>query len=110
MKYLSILMIGLVVMLGTSCGDDSDSVPECIDQLAETLSPNFCDNADLTLWSFNGRDVYCFNYGDCPDAGVVIYEEDCTRICSLFGLNGNTQCEGIQWDGNASLIETIYTF
>jgi len=111
MKYLTILMIGLATLVGTSCGDDNDDVPECIDALAVTLEPNFCDvGADLTLWEFNGREVYCFNYGTCPDSGVVIYEADCTRLCTLFGISGNTQCEGIEWDGNAQLVRTIYTF
>ena len=96
-----------------SCGDDEqdDTVPACIDQLAETLDVCKGGNADLTKWNFNGRDVYCFFYGDCTtDAIAEIYEEDCTLICTLFGLAGETTCEGIEWDGNATNRRLIYTF
>lgn len=109
-NFFSILLFGLIITL-TSCGEDGP--PQCIDDLADTLE--VCrggDNpGDLTKWEFNGREVYCFNYGSCTlDNKAVIYDEDCNEICSLFGLSENTLCEGIEWDGNASLIETIYTF
>ena len=94
----------------SSCENDPPEVPECIDELASTLNSDFCDGADLNSFDFNGRTVYCFFYGNCTDAKAVIYEDDCTEICTLFGLSGNTSCEGLDWQSNATNRVLIYTF
>lgn len=107
-KILPFLLISIFAF--SSCGDDTPEVPACIDELSAELRSDFCDSADLTTWDFNGRKVYCFFYGNCTDNKAVIYEADCTEICTLFGLSGATVCEGTPWDGNASNRELIYTF
>ena len=109
-NVFSILLLGIVFSF-SSCGDDDPEVPVCIDQLANTLDLCRGADADLTLWNFNNRELYCFFYGTCTeDSKAVIYDAECNEVCSLFGLSGNTLCEGIQWDGNAQRLETIYTF
>lgn len=109
-KILSILLLGLFAF--SSCGDSESEpdVPACIDNLAAELRPDFCETADLTRWDFNGRKVYCFFYGNCTDNKAVIYEEDCSEICTLFGLSQNTICEGVIFDNTATNRELIYTF
>jgi hypothetical protein len=107
-KILPLLLFGMVVF--SSCENDPPEVPECIDELASTLNSDFCDGADLNRFDFNGRTVYCFFYGNCTDAKAVIYEDDCTEICTLFGLSGNTSCEGLDWQSNATNRVLIYTF
>ncbi len=108
---LSALFISLLGF--TSCNSDSDDVPPCIDALSTELQSEMCRDldADLTLWELNGREVYCFFYGTCTtDSKAVIYDENCNEVCSLFGLSGNTVCEGVVWDDSATRIELIYTF
>ena len=109
-NLLAILLLGITISF-SSCGDDESDVPACIDDLANTLDLCRGSDADLTLWRFNGRELYCFFYGTCTsDSKAVIYDEECNEVCSLFGISGNTLCEGIQWDGNAERLELIYTF
>lgn len=106
-----LLFIGAFTIL--SCGDDTPEVPICIDTLAENLKDEFCTGADLTLWEFNGRDVYCFYFGNCGDGNerAVIYEEDCTRLCTLPIPANNNFCGDVTWnESSATLKETIYTF
>ncbi len=102
LKYSLILFL---LILG-SCGKDN---PECIDVILEDFKVTACEGGDLTKWYFNGRDVYCFFPGTCiADAQAEIYDEDCTLVCTLFGITGETTCEGLDWNSNAVFEELLY--
>lgn len=106
-------MLALSFLLLAACGkDDSKNYPACVDTLIDQLRPDLCrGTADLTKWRFKGEEVYCFNYGTCTsDSKAVIYDKDCRKLCSLFGLSGNTICVDTEWDGNAEKLEDIYKF
>ena len=107
-KILSLLLLGMIAFC--SCESEAPVVPDCIDELSTELSSEFCDGADLNTFDFNGRLVYCFFYGACEDAKAVIYEEDCTELCTLYGLSGNTECDGLDWESNATNRVLIRTF
>lgn len=108
--YLSCLILFALIFNSCDKPDDND-IPECINVILEDFKTEACTGSgDLTTWDFNGREVYCFYYGDCiADSRADIYEKDCTLICSLFGLSGNRDCEGINWNINAVKLSTLYT-
>lgn len=100
----------LAVAFISSCSDDLE-VPPCVDALSESLRSDFCaEGADLTIWDFNGREVYCFNWGTCEKAKAVIYDENCNELCTLSSAPGQDQCEGISWANNASNRRLVYTY
>jgi len=106
-KYVFLMLaIGLF-----SCNDDDDSVtPQCIEDLLTTFqSTTICDGDNLASWDFQGEKVYCFAYGTCTVGEADIYDENCTLICSMGGVNGLTTCNGVPWEGNASNEDTIWS-
>lgn len=112
MKYLfALLFAGLMI----SCNDDEET-PECILTLSDEFATTACSgvgelSGDLTIWRFDGEDVYCFNEGDCiADAQALIYDEDCFQICTLGGPDGNDVCRGLVWSQNATLAETVLVY
>ncbi len=106
--FIALLSIFFTFFTFSACEKEIE-VPTCIDQQLEIFKTEACLGGDLTTWQFNGRTVYCFFYGSCAeDPRADIYEADCTLICSLFGMSGNTECEGIDWDDNAQKEETIF--
>lgn len=104
-----ILLASLFFLFSTSsCNKDVD-LPACIEEQLEVYKTEACSGDDLTRWRFNGRDVYCFAYGECTgDVRAEIFETDCTFMCKLFDSSGNTRCESTVWTGNAKLRETVY--
>lgn len=102
-KILCITFLGFILM---SC---SDGIPDCVDTLLDDFKTTACVGGDLTKWDFNGREVYCFFPGTCiSDAQAEIYDEDCNPVCTLFGIAGITECEGIEWNDNAVFLELVY--
>lgn len=111
LKHMRKYIIALIAsfLLFFSCQKD-EVIPICIEEELEEFKMEACEGtADLTTWNFNGRTVYCFFYGLCTeDSKAVIFDAQCNELCSLFGLSGNTVCEGIVWDGNARRLATLY--
>lgn len=95
-----------------SCSDDDPTIPTCIEDLSDQYEVNACPGTgDLTLWTFNGQDVYCFNLGTCVIDGTAdIYDANCALLCQLGGLIGNTTCVGLEWSSNANLEATLKTY
>lgn len=109
MKYVFLLSLSLFFI---QCTDDTADIPSCIQSISDEFQIDACEGSgDLTLWNFNGQEVYCFNYGTCIfDSAAEIYDEDCKQLCLIGGLIGNTLCLGLEWSTNATLVETIYTY
>ncbi len=99
----------LLIFTNTSCNKEVE-LPTCIEDRLETFKTEACSGDELTRWRFNGRDVYCFAYGECDaNSRAEIFETDCTFMCTLFDVaTGNTRCESTTWTGNAKLRETVY--
>jgi len=96
-----------------ACSDDEPTyIPLCIDQEIPVFAQNACrGSGDLTIWSFDGEDVFCFNEGTCyQDAMAYIYDADCNLVCTLGGPSGNTLCNGLDWDQNALYLELVYVY
>jgi len=108
MKYLASLLFVSVFLF--SCGDDDLDIPQCIDEELQAFIPEGCPGtSDLTLWRFQGQDVYCFAYGDCiSDTYAEIFNQNCVLLCTLGGISGNNICEGAEWDTSAERISLIY--
>lgn len=108
MKYLTLLALSFSFFM-TSCGDEGTELPVCIDTILDDFKNDACSGADFTIWRFRGEDVYCFSYTTCfADGQAEIYDASCGLICTLGGISGNTECQGITWDTNATLLETPY--
>jgi len=106
MKYLSLLTLSLAFMF-TSCGDETE-LPICIESIYDDFREDACSGDDFTIWRFRGEDVYCFQFASCGNNfGAEIYNANCEQLCVL-GLAGNTECQGLDWESNATLLETIY--
>lgn len=110
MRYIFLLSLTLFF---AACSDDTDSdLPACIQSYSDDFAENACEGTgDLTRWTFNGRNVYCFNPGTCiADGAAEIFDENCNFLCLLGGISGNVICVGLDWNTNATLEETIYTY
>ena len=108
-NWLAVLMVVFLV----SCADDEPIfIPLCVDQEIPVFAQTACPGTgDLTIWSFDGQDVFCFNEGTCyADATAYIYDADCNLLCTLGGINGNTICQGIDWSTNAVYLELVYVY
>ena len=105
-------MIFALAIFMISCSDDDPTTPACIEDISDVFETTACaGTGDLTLWTFNGQDVYCFNPGTCiADAGADIYDADCNKLCVIGGISGNTTCAGLDWASNATLEETLKTY
>lgn len=111
MKYFAILAL---VFTFAACSDDDNDydAPECVKVISDDFARDACSGSgDLTRWNFDGEDVYCFNLGTCYfDSTAEIYDVNCTLLCILGGVDGNTICQGLEWGSNAVLEETLLRY
>ena len=110
MKYISLIL--LVLFFNACETDDPVQIPLCIDQEIAVFAQTACPSTgDLTIWFFDGQDVFCFNEGSCyADATAYIYDANCNLVCTLGGSTNNTLCQGLEWDTNAVYLELVYVF
>lgn len=108
MKYLLLFALALTV---ASCNDDIET-PDCILEISDEFATTACPGSgDLTIWNFDGEDVWCFNEGNCvSESTAAIYDSNCTLLCILGGIDGNSFCRGLDWSTNASLVETVFVY
>lgn len=106
------ILICLIAFGLYSCSDDPIEIPLCVDQEIPVFAQTACaGSGDLTIWAFDGEDVFCFNEGTCySDAMAYIYDADCNLVCTLGGVSGNTLCNGLDWDTNAVYLELVYRY
>lgn len=86
-------------------------IPDCIKTEIEMFKEeDICeDGAKVIKYRFQGKDVYAFQWGNCvADAGTRIFNEDCQIICTLGTLLGITECEGVEFSGNAEEIKVVW--
>lgn len=108
-KLLLILSLFALV----SCSDDEPIfIPACIDQEIPIFGQAACPGSgDLSIWAFDGQDVFCFNEGTCySDSQAFIYDANCNLLCILGGFSGNSLCLGLDWSRNAEYLEQVYVY
>ncbi len=107
MKKISIF-IASVVFLFTCCQKTelNKDTPECIKQKISEYknSSAACETGkSVYRYSFQGKDVYVFNPGDCgADMMSAVFGSDCNSICGLGGIAGNMMCNGENFYKNAT--------
>lgn len=111
MKQLLLFFFGALLL--SSCADNEPIfIPLCIDQEIPVFAQVACPGSgDLTIWSFDGQDVFCFNEGGCyADPRAFIYDADCDLLCVLGGVDGNDTCLELSWADNAQYLELVYVY
>ena len=108
----NIILIAFACFLFACSDDEPIFIPICIDQEIPVFGQTACSgSADLTIWAFNGQDVFCFNEGTCySDSQAFIYDANCNLLCILGGLSGNSLCQGVEWNNNAIYIDVVYIY
>ncbi len=120
MKYLSLIILFSIGLFACKT-DDPIQIPVCIDEEIPVFAQFAClGSGDLTVWSFAGQDVFCFNEGSCKTEMILgklvnigqnyIYDANCNLICTLGGISGNTLCDGLEWESNAEYLELVYVY
>ena len=81
-------------------------VPNCIENKIKEFkdSPLACDSrAKVLRYYFLDSQVYVFEPGDCgADLPTDVYDSNCNIICTLGGYAGNTICQGVNFEENAT--------
>ena len=117
MKHLlSMLLIATVgMMIFSSCGDDTDDLPLCIQDQLAIFETEACPTTagslggNLAIFTFRTETVYCFNWGSCrPDKTIEIWSATCGLICELGGPGSETVCDGVPWEGNAQEESVVF--
>jgi hypothetical protein len=108
MRHLLLLALAITV---ASCNDDIET-PDCILDYSDEFATRACPGSgDLTIWNFDGENVFCFAEGECLDSPAAeIYDDNCRLLCILGGADGENFCQGLEWATNASLQETVLEY
>lgn len=85
------------------------SVSDCIDSKIESFkTQGLCSNAFVKEYLFQGKLVYVFSVGNCPDAGEAVYDADCNFLGTLGGFIANSQAFSLDFEANAQYKRTIW--
>jgi len=110
---LVLLTVGMMSL--TSCGDDNDDLPVCIQTKLDSFEEEACPSTDnfvggnLVIFEFRSETVYCFNWGSCrPEKSIEIWSETCGVICNLGGETQETVCDGVPWDANSEEVRVVF--
>ena len=106
-EYVSLFM---AMTLFFACSDNfPNDTPACISGKINAEKNDYCQNAKVEKYMFNGREVYVFDTQNCfADGGSEILEADCTNVCFIGGIGGIMDCEGINFNDNAAFVELIW--
>ena len=107
-NFLKIIMLaGTLLILG--CSDIEEDVPQCIKDKIESLPEDDCPDG-MDEYMFNGKIVYIFTMEEnrCADFGSMVYDEDCNELCFIGGIASLSECEGVDFYDNATLVRTIW--
>ncbi|MEQ9186118.1 MAG: hypothetical protein RLP15_00165 [Cryomorphaceae bacterium] len=84
-------------------------MPPCIKEEIDASKPiGEIELVRVERFSFQGDEVYVFNYEGGADYQTPILGEDCSHVCSLGGIAGVSECRGEEFYANAELEEVIW--
>ncbi|RUA34055.1 MAG: hypothetical protein DSY77_07110 [Bacteroidetes bacterium] len=108
MRKISILVI-LVVLIVTSC-KDSNIDPSCLNDKINELEDISCeDGVQITLYEFQGQNVYLLELGNCiADGSTEVVDASCRTLGFLGGLAGSNEIDGLDFYENAIFIEVVW--
>ena len=95
----------------TGSGTGSASYPVCLEPLLapyhDSLGPA-CEGFVIIEYTFQGEQMFVFDSSQCGffDQFFPVFDEGCELRCNLYGLAGNTQCEGVEFYDNATEIDS----
>jgi hypothetical protein len=108
-KTALILFLSLMIF---SCEKIDKDAPDCIRDLIRHNGNglHLCETgASVSLYSFQGRNVYVFDPGQCgADMGANVYNENCEMIGMLGGIAGNMIINDVRFDQAAKFQKTIW--
>ncbi len=75
----------------TSCKrekiDVASGTPDCVkDKITQETKDHTC-LSNVYEYDYQDKKVYLFMH-DCPDAGDILYNSECTIICTIGGISG----------------------
>ena len=86
MRFISILIIP-VILSGTRCSKNRiNNIPACIQQKINTIKaqPKWNQPATVTEYLYKDKKVYLFT-SNCCDQYIELYDSDCNYICAPSG-------------------------
>lgn len=112
MKNLKCLIPLLILaLLACNNGEDAD-LPDCIKKEIEAFAAdgNVCKGtARVVEFQFKGKPVFLFDMGNCiADGAYPVKDTDCETICTLGTIAGIIQCEGENFDEQATEIRVVW--
>ncbi|MET0394854.1 MAG: hypothetical protein ABW019_17045 [Chitinophagaceae bacterium] len=85
MKYL-LFAFAVSLLTGATCNRISSDTPACIERKIEQIKaePKWNPAGEVNEYQYDGRRVFLFS-ANCCDQYHVLYDENCTVVCSPFG-------------------------
>lgn len=107
MKYIT-----LAILLSlASCPNIEPNVPDCIQELIKDLQKEECNGA-IAEYMFNGKLVYGYGYSydrcSGADFAMSIVDEECQTVCTLGGIAGLTDCNGLSFADEAVFVRNVW--
>ncbi|ADR20840.1 hypothetical protein MATR_15340 [Marivirga tractuosa] len=108
MKKLSILLI-LVTLTIVSCKEEKLE-PSCLNDKKSELKESSCeDGVQISLYKFQGSNVYLLEKGSCiADGSIEVIDSKCNRLGFLGGLAGSDEIDGVKFYENSSFVEVVW--
>jgi hypothetical protein len=109
-KYTTVALIAISIFSGCTKLDIERDTPKCIvKEIKNFKRPGMCDNAEVAVYTFQGKTVYVFSPGNCQvDSQADVLDEECKFLGSLGGFVGNTKINGESFS-NAVFLKTIWS-
>jgi hypothetical protein len=108
MKKISIILI-LVALTITSCKEEKLE-PSCLNDKISELEDSSCDDGvQISLYKFQGEDVYLLEKGSCiADGATEVVDNECNSLGFLGGLAGSDEINGVNFYENSTFIEVVW--
>lgn len=108
---LLFLIAGILLALA-SCKKSEEHAAADSEALARVIREfgnNACSGGTVTQYEFRNAQVYAFADGCVhPDNAVYVTDASGRSICTLGGIGGFTECQGVRFDSNATNPVVVY--
>ena len=111
---LKFIWIFLVFSGLSQCNKESVNadLPDCLKEKIAQLEKEDCPSVgEVIQYKFKGQIVYVIHPKTCgADLTSEVVDKDCKTICYLGGITGNPNCDGINFQDNATDEKQVYPF